>query len=313
MDAPVVAHVVRSGFLESVHRGIGVVTSRDGAVEFAVGDPATPILPRSSNKPIHAVAALRAGAVLSAESLAVACASHSGEPVHLAAVRQSLASSGLGVEVLGNSPDFPLGEEPRLAWIRSGMGKEPLAQNCSGNHAAMLAACVASGWDVAGYLDPEHPFQRLAAATTEDLGGQPVSGTAVDGCGAALFAIPLVALARAFGRIAGADGGPERAVADAMRAHPHLVGGQGRDVTELMLGAPGLIAKDGAESVYAVGLPDGRGVAVKIADGGDRARAVFLSELLRRTGSVEEAVLERLADVPVRGHGRRVGAVVPAS
>ncbi|MCC2591903.1 asparaginase [Tessaracoccus sp. OS52] len=311
-EAPVVAHAVRSGFVESVHRGIGVITSPAGDVEFAVGEPDTVILPRSSNKPIHAVAALRAGAVLSSEALAVGCASHSGEAAHLGAVLDSLAASGLGVHALRNSPDFPLGEEARLAWIRSGRGKESLAQNCSGNHAAMLAACVASGWDLGSYQEPTHPFQRLAAETTEDLGGERVVATAVDGCGAALFAIPLLALARAFGRLAGAVGGPERAVADAMRAHPHLVAGPGRDVTALMQGAPGLIAKDGAEAVYAVGLPDGRGVALKISDGGDRARAILLAHLLRRAGTVDEAVLQRLETVPVLGHGRPVGAVVCA-
>jgi L-asparaginase II len=195
-------------------------------------------------------------------------------------------------------------------WIAAGRTARPLAQNCSGKHAAMLATCLLHGWDLTTYRDPEHPLQRHIAATIEDLAAAPVTAAPVDGCGAPVMAIPLAGLARALGRIAGADPGtPEGTVADAMRAHPELVGGTRRDVTALMRGTHGLVAKDGAESVYAVGLADGTGIALKIADGGQRARPVVLAAVLRRLG-VESDAYTRLEDAPVLGHGEVVGAVV---
>jgi len=137
-----------------------------------------------------------------------------------------------------------------------------------------------------------------------------VAETAVDGCGAPAMAVSLAGLARAFGRIATAD--PDTAegeVAAAMRAHPEFVGGTRRDVTALIRGTDGLIAKDGAEAVCGAGLGDGRGLALKITDGSQRARPVVLAAVLRRLGVVSQA-LDRLEDAPVLGHGRPVGAVV---
>jgi L-asparaginase II len=143
-----------------------------------------------------------------------------------------------------------------------------------------------------------------------ELAGEPVSAMAVDGCGAPVMAVSLAGLARAFGRLASAEAGThERTVADAIRSHPAYVGGTRRDVSALVEGTPGLIAKDGAEAVYAVGLADGRGVALKVADGGQRARPVILAAALRRLG-VESPALDALESAPVLGHGEPVGAVV---
>lgn len=302
---------MRGDFVESLHRGLGVITAPDGSVEFAVGDADTPVFPRSSLKPLQAVAAIRAGARLRDGGLAVVCSSHSGEAMHVAAVTGVLAEAGLGTEVLRNTPSLPINEAAMLAWVAAGRGKESIVQNCSGNHAGMLAACVAQGWELETYLDPAHPHQVLTEQVAEEYFEEQVTALAVDGCGAPVWALPLQGLARAYGRLAAAGEGTDREVADAMRAHPELVGGTGRDVTHLMQDAPGLICKDGAESVYACGLPDGRGLAVKIVDGGDRARRGLLAELLRRTGYCSEAALSRLADVEILGHGRPVGRVVP--
>ncbi|MBM6401516.1 asparaginase [Phycicoccus sonneratiae] len=309
-DAPVLAHVVRGGVVESAHRASVAVTAPDGSVLHAWGAPHDPVFPRSSNKPLQALAMLRAGLRLPPPHLALACASHSGEPVHLDGVREMLADAGLTESDLLNTPDLPYDPVERDTWVAAGRTARPLAQNCSGKHAAMLATCRANGWDTTTYLDPEHPLQRATAATLEDLAGEPVAATAVDGCGAPVMAISLAGLARAFGRLAGADPGtPEAEVAAAMRAHPELVGGTRRDVTALMGGTAGLVAKDGAESVYAVGLADGRGVALKVADGGQRARPVVLAAVLRRLGVASEAY-GRLEEAPVLGHGEPVGAVV---
>jgi L-asparaginase II len=304
------AHVVRNGFVESVHRAAVVVTRADRSVELVHGDGAAPMLPRSAMKPLQALAMVRAGLQLPAPLLALACASHSGEDFHLDGVRQILDGAGLTTEDLQNTPDLPLGEASRAAWIRAGREPERLAQNCSGKHAAMLATCRIAGWDTASYRDAGHSLQRAIAAAAAELAGEPVAATVVDGCGAPAMAVSLTGLARAYGALAAApDGTPEGVVAAAMRTAPEYVGGTGRDVTALMQGVPGLIAKDGAEAVYAVGLPDGRGIALKVADGGQRARPVILAAALRRIG-IDAPVLDELAHAPVLGHGEPVGSIV---
>ena len=309
-DAPVVAHVVRSGFVESVHHGSVVALDADGSTLLAVGDVAGPIFPRSSSKPIQALAMLRAGLKLDGELLALASGSHSGESFHLEGVRRILAGAGLGEKDLQNTPDLPYEEFERDAWIASGRGATSLAQNCSGKHSAMLATCVAAGWDTATYLEPGHPLQRLIVQTLIDLSGEPPAAVGVDGCGAPVMAMSLTGLARAFSRFSTAPAGTDEArLAAAIRAYPQWVGGTRRDVTSLIRGVPGLIAKDGAESVYAVGLADGRAIALKVADGGQRARPVVMAAVLRRLG-IDADVLDEMADAPVLGHGEKVGSIV---
>jgi len=305
----VVAHVVRSGFVESVHHGSVVALDADGSTLFAIGDVEGPIFPRSSSKPIQALAMLRAGLELDGELLALAAASHSGERFHLDGVQRILAGAGLTEDDLQNTPDLPYDETERVAWIAAGRRATSLAQNCSGKHAAMLATCVAAGWDTATYRDPQHPLQRLMDRTLADLCSEPVAATGIDGCGAPVMAVSLTGLARAFSRLAAAPQGTDEAkVADAMRAFPHFTGGTRRDVTALMSGVPGLIAKDGAESVYAAGLSDGRAIALKIADGGQRARPIVMVAALRRLG-IEAEVFDRMATAPVLGHGHLVGSI----
>jgi len=302
--------VTRGGFVESAHRGSIAVTAPDGSVTHAWGAVDDPVLPRSSNKPIQAVAMLRAGLQLPPQQLALACASHSGQPFHLDGVRDMLAAADLSEADLQNTPDLPYDADERATWLAAGRAARPLAQNCSGKHAAMLVTCRLNGWDLTTYRDPDHPLQRLMADTLVDLAGEPVASTVVDGCGAPAMAISLRGLARAVGRIAAAEPGtPEGEVAAAMRACPEFVGGTRRDVTALIRGTEGLIAKDGAESVHVVGLADGRGIALKIADGNQRARPVVLAAVLRRLG-VESTAYARLEDAPTLGHGQPVGAVV---
>jgi len=308
-DAPVVARVVRSGFVESVHHGSVVALDAKGSTLLAVGDVTGPIFARSCNKPLQALAMLRAGLDLDGELLALAAGSHSGEAFHLKGVRRILESARLREQDLQNTPDLPYDESERRAWIASGRQASSLAQNCSGKHAAMLSTCVVAGWDTATYREPRHPLQRLIAATLTDLCEEPSAATGVDGCGAPVMAFSLTALARAFARLAAAPQGSDEAkMAAAMRSYPQWLGGTGRDVTSLIRGVPGLIAKDGAESVYAVGLADGRGIALKIADGGQRARPVVMAAALRRLGVLAD-VLDEQAHAPVLGHGRQVGSV----
>jgi L-asparaginase II len=310
------ARVTRSGFTESVHHGALVVLDADGQVLVAAGDVSGPIFPRSSNKPLQAVGLLRAGldrdTAVPGELLALAQASHSGESFHLAGVRRILLTAGLTDADLQNTPDLPLGPDERAAWLGAGQRPSALAQNCSGKHAAMLATCVALGWDTASYLNPDHPLQKALAQTIGELTGEDIQATGVDGCGAPLLAVSLTGLARAFARLATAPiGTPESLVAQANRDFPEYVGGTGRDVTRLIQGVPGIIAKDGAEGVYAAAVPDGRAVALKIADGAERARRPVLATALKAAG-VEASVLDELIDQEVvLGHGAAVGHVEP--
>ncbi len=306
-----VAHVVRSGFVESVHHGSAVVLAPDGSVALDVGDRVSPVFPRSSNKPLQALAMLRSGLDLDGELLALASSSHSGEELHRAGVSRILAGAGLDQSALQNTPGLPLDEEEQRRWLASGHGPARITQNCSGKHAAMLATCVAAGWDVPTYLDPQHPLQRAIAATVAELAGEPVAAVGVDGCGAPVLAISLTGLARAFASLAtAAPGTLEHRMAEAIRAYPQWVGGTGRSVTALIRGLPGLIAKDGAEAVYAAALPDGTSVAVKVADGSDRAAPVLLAQALREIG-VDAPVLDEVGRPPVLGHGRPVGTIEP--
>lgn len=308
---PVVAEVVRSGFVEGHHRGSVVALEADGSVAFAVGDTATPIFPRSSNKPMQAAAMLAHGLRLQDELLALATASHSGEPFHLDGVRKILADSGLAVDDLQTPADYPYDPETQRDWVRAGHGPEPLVMNCSGKHAAMLATCTANGWDAATYRDPEHPLQLALRAGLERLAGEPVAAVGVDGCGAPVFAISLQGLARAARACVLADPGtPERQVADAMRAFPEWVGGTRRDVTALMRGVPGLMAKDGAEGVQVVALADGRAIALKIEDGGQRARPVVSAAALQALG-VDAPVVTQQLTFDLLGGGAPVGCIRP--
>ena len=305
----VIAYVVRGEFPESVHHGVVVGLASDGREAYGAGEAEMTLFPRSALKLLQAVAMVRAGLDLDGERLAVACASHSGEPFHLAAVRRILADVGLTEDALQNTPDWPLEEISRLVRRSAGHERSSLTQNCSGKHAAMLATCVGAGWDSATYRDPGHPLQELVRDVVEELTDVKVEHVAVDGCGAPLFSTTMAGLARAFARIATAPAGSaEHRVAEAIRAHPRYVGGTGRDVTTLIERVPGLIAKDGAEGVYAAALPDGRAVALKVLDGSARARPVVLAAALAALG-VDPAALGDVADVPVLGHGERVGRI----
>jgi len=285
MTDPLVVEVTRNGFVESIHRGAVVVLDPSGTVAAAWGEVDAPMFPRSSLKPLQALALLDAGwAPDDHEQLALAAASHSGEPRHVDVVRRILVAAGLDESALDNTPD-----------------PDRLHQNCSGKHAAMLATCVAAGWPTKGYRDPAHPVQVAVRSGIERRCGETVSAVAVDGCGAPLFALSLTALARGFAAVRGT------AVAAAMQTYPELVGGTGRDVTDLMARVPGLVAKDGAEGVYAATTGDGGAVAIKVYDGAARARLPLLLQGLERLGVSVDTVRDLVP--PVLGHAEPVGSL----
>jgi L-asparaginase II len=305
-----VAITERSGVDESVHFGAVVVLGPSGAVEWSAGDPTVDIYPRSSNKPMQAVAMVRAGLRLPAHLLALVCASHDGAAVHVDGARQILAGAGLSEDALANTPDLPLDEQAAEAVLRAGGGPVRVTMNCSGKHSGMVATCVHNGWPVdASYLDPDHPLQLAITRTIADLAGEEPSHIGIDGCGAPAHVLSLLGLARAFRAIATGAAGPSGTeVHAAMTTHPEMVGGERRDVTTFMRRVPGMMAKDGADGVFAAAFPDGRAIALKIADGANRARPPLMVAALERAG-VDTSAWAAAVDEPILGHGRRVGRV----
>jgi len=316
MSGPVqVAEIVRSGFVEGHHYGSLVALAADGSVDWSVGVVDEPVLPRSCNKPVQALGMLRLGLRLPSEQLAVACASHSGEPFHLEAVRGILAGAGLDEGVLQTPADYPLDDDAREAVIRAGGHQRPIQMNCSGKHAAMLATCVVNDWDLTTYREADHPLQQALLSTFAELTGESVEVVAVDGCGAPLFSASLVGLARAFRHLVlGERDADAAAVASAIRAHPAMVSGSTRDEAALLRAVPGAIGKAGAESCHAMALPDGRAWALKTDDGAPRVRPVLMAAALARSGvdtepGVDGAALRRTGLHELMGGGRPVGVV----
>lgn len=313
----ILVDVVRSGFVEARHRGSVVALTAGGEVDWSIGDVESAIYPRSCNKPIQAAAMVRCGLELEGELLALAGASHSGEPFHLEGVRRILASAELEESALQTPPDYPLDDEARAAMLRAGAPQSSIAMNCSGKHAAMLATCVRNGWPVKTYCSPDHPLQVAIAETFTQLTAEPIESVGVDGCGAPLLSTSLLGLARAFRTLVlGPDGSPERRVADAFIAAPHFASGSRRDEAALLRAIPGAVGKAGAEACYALALPDGRAVALKIEDGGGRARPVVMAAALHRLGvdkepGVDGNALLATGLAPLLGGGAPVGELMP--
>lgn len=285
--------VVHRGWVaESHHRGRVVVTRPDGSIRLALGSQEEPTLPRSALKPFQVIAMVENGLDLHGELLALAGASHAGEDLHLTGAEEILAGVGLSPADFVHTPDLPVDEDARMAWLAAGRGREPIAHNCSGKHAAMLRTCVRAGWPSEGYRDPQHPLQRAIRAVIADycqVVGEPV----VDGCTAPAFATTLSGLARGFGRLAAAAEGPARRLADAFREHPEYMSGTKDPSVALHRAVPGLVAKLGAEGILAVGLPDGTGISFKLSDGMGRGRFEVAATILGALGhqvSVPEEV-----------------------
>jgi L-asparaginase II len=299
---------LRGGAVESEHRVAWCVVHPDGRTKGP--DPELPVFARSAVKPLQALGSVRAGTLerfgLGSRHLALACASHGGWPAHVDVVGEVLEACGLVEGALGCGPELP--RDPRAA---EDARPSRIRHNCSGKHAFGLARCLAEGWPLDGYFRAGHPLQGAMRDTVAEACGVAASEEATDGCGMRTFAVPLAALAGAFGRLAGGGLGPagDRCAA-AMRAHPELVAFDGAVDTELMRAEDGLVAKIGAEGVLAVGLADGRGLALKIRDGSLRAVPPAGIALARSALGLAAPVPEGLASVPiVNSRGIRVGEV----
>jgi L-asparaginase II len=283
---PVLATLTRDGVVESVHRGAVTVCDDAGVVLHATGPAGAPVYARSALKPFQVLAVLEVieGHVdLSDDALAIACASHEGGDDHQIEAAHLLALADLDEGALGCPPADPADR----AALRDSPEPTRLAHNCSGKHAAFLLAEVTAGRDPSGYLDPAGALQRSVRDHLERSCAAALDGPGVDGCGAPAWLLPLTALATGFARLAaGADPRLAR-VRRALRARPDLVGGTGQPDTALMRSAPGVVAKRGAEAVFAAGAVvggRGLGVAVKLADGGSRAAGPVAAQVLSVLG-----------------------------
>jgi len=278
----VLAEYVRDGVVESEHRGFLAALNADGSIFKTLGGVETKIFPRSTVKCAQASAMVRNGLDLEPRLLALAQSSHSGAQMHLDGAREILASVGLAESALQCALDRPLGDAERRAW-----GENPptqIAMNCSGKHAAMLATCVKNGWPIETYLEQRHPLQLAIKAELEELAGETISLTSTDGCGAPLFLLSLIGLARAVRAITISTDPVHQSVMNAARAFPEMVGGVGRHNTEMMQQVPGLFMKDGAEAVNVCSLSDGRTFVFKVSDGSLRAFRTIVHACLKDFG-----------------------------
>jgi L-asparaginase II len=331
MRNPILVEVTRGGLVESRHHGAVAVVDAEGATVLALGDVADPVYPRSAVKPIQALPLIESGAAeryrFGDEELALACASHGGEPAHVEAARRMLARAGLDGAALECGVHWPSHQASGQALARSGGTPSALHNNCSGKHAGFLCVAGASGIDHRGYVAVMHPVQRAVRAALEDLTGVglPEDQCGIDGCSIPTWAMPLTTLAHAFARFGtGRRLGPERAksaarLRAACAAQPWFVAGTGRFCTEIMqrFGARVLV-KTGAEGVFCGALPEqGLGIALKCEDGATRAAEVTMAAMIARflpLSDEERAWLERFVRPSLRNwNGIEVGGLRPGA
>jgi L-asparaginase II len=319
----------RGVLVESVHQVSCVVRHRSGAVVAASGEPPPLTWWRSAAKPFQALPLVQDGGAerfgLDDEDLAIACASHSSEPGHLAAVERFMAKVGVSETDLACGPHPPLSAEVHRGLLRSGQEPTPRWSNCSGKHTSMLALARLHGWSLQGYHEPNHPVQvRIAReiASWTDLLPDSLA-FAIDGCAATCFGLPLEGMALAWARLASSSEPSAARLRDSMLANPWLVAGTGRPCTEIMEAWPGqVIAKIGAEGVYGAAIPALElGIALKVEDGDLRASAIALVAVLQQLSeelgaelpAFPAAELARWIEAPIRNTRGTVTGVTRAN
>ncbi|MGN6273230.1 MAG: asparaginase [Protaetiibacter sp.] len=280
------AAIERSGWIESRHLGAAVLVDADGSVVRALGDPSALVYPRSTLKLVQAAAVQLLGVVFDSEQTVLSTASHAGTPAHVAVVERMLSQAGLDATALRCPADWPGDPAAR----RAASEARRITMNCSGKHAAFLAAAAAHDWPLESYLELDHPVQRQVQALTAELSGEQPAHWGVDGCGAPVPVMSLRALARAVSRTSRAG----TVLGDAIRAHPWAIDGPGRANT-VTIERTGLVAKLGAEGVLVLVTPAGDAVAVKALDGAHRATTLVGLELLAREGLLAREVADETA------------------
>jgi L-asparaginase II len=327
MNDPVLVEVLRGGLVESRHRGAAAVSDPDGRLVLALGDVAAPVFPRSAVKAIQALPLVESGIAdglgLSDAELALACASHSGEPVHVATALSMLGKAGVSESCLECGIHWPLSDSASRALSAKGNKPSALHNNCSGKHAGFICLACGAGHDPRHYVRADHVVQRRVRAALEDLTGTVLGPqvTAIDGCSIPTYAVPLSALAWGFAKLATGRGlAPERAQAArrlraAVAANPYLVAGTGRFDTVVMdvLGTRAF-TKTGAEGVFCAALPEaGLGVAIKCVDGAGRAAEAAMGAVLCRFVPMSQAerhlLAPRFSPTLVNWNGIAVGRI----
>jgi L-asparaginase II len=327
MSNPVLVEVVRGPLTESRHRGAVAVVDAEGATLLALGDVARPVYPRSAVKPIQALPLIESGAAdrygFGDQELALACASHGGEPAHLQVASRMLARAGLDGAALECGAHWPSHLESGRALARTGAAPSALHNNCSGKHAGFLCVACAAGVEHRSYVQAGHFVQREVRAALESLVGAGLSPDAcgIDGCSIPTWAVPLTALAHAFAKFGTGQGLPPQRAKAAARiraacaAQPYYVAGTGRFGTEIMtLFGARVLAKTGAEGVYCGALPEqGIGIALKCDDGATRAAEVAMAAIVVRflpMSEGERGALDRLLRPVLRNwNGIEVGGL----
>lgn len=307
------AEATRGGLPESVHRISVAVVDSGGRLIARSGNPELRTFWRSAAKPFQALPVVADGAAdrfgLTDAEVALACASHSSEPEHVALAGEMLRKVGQTEGDLACGPHVPLSAVMAATVAREGIQMSPAWSNCSGKHAAMLAISLYHGWPTQGYERLEHPLQQRILGEVSRWSGEPVEsiGLGTDGCTAVSFALPLIAMARAYARFGTSTDVAVARIRNAMMAHPWLVAGTGRSCTDLMASAPGRLAvKLGADGIYsAVLVRSGIGLALKVEDGDMRASPAALVSILRDLARRYEPDLSGALDAPaVERHAR---------
>lgn len=324
---PVVIEVTRGPVVESRHEGIAAVVKADGSVVASWGDIDSPVLPRSANKPIQAMAFVESGAVekfgLGNEHVALSCASHNGEPRHVETVKAWLARIGLSESDLECGAHAPRLQSNIEAMARDNVLPGPAYNNCSGKHSGFLSTAVAYGEPTRGYIKYDHPVQRRLREVMTDLCGSNANdfpyGT--DGCGIPTLATPLKSLARAMAsmadpsRLSNRHAEAATRIRTAMNAEPFMVAGTGRFCTKVNGALSGVAqVKTGAEGVFCGMLPTlGLGIAIKMWDGAGRAAEVAMAALLDHLGVLPAAEKQALENPAIKNVvGLLVGEMRPA-
>lgn len=331
MANPVLIEVLRGAIVESAHRGAVAVFDADGKPVLEIGDTSKPVFPRSAVKAIQALPLVETGAAdaygFGNRELALACASHSGEPEHVELARSMLARAGLDGSALECGAHWPSNHDAEIALARAGGSPNALHNNCSGKHSGFLCTCVHSGIAHRGYVKAGHELQEMVRDAMQSVTGA-IHGAderATDGCSIPTYAVPLRSFALGFARMATTNGfGPERAKAAkrllaACMAEPFFVAGTGREDVALMEAAPGRIfAKGGAEGVHCAAIPElGLGIALKCDDGAHRASEAMIAAVLAKLLRADEALaakLIELANAPIQSRiGAKVGSLRPTA
>lgn len=255
--------------LESFHHGVVAVVDPDGNLIFSKGDAFALIYPRSATKPIQAAAMRRAGLSLPEAQAVMTMASHYATDRQVELVSKVLAGHDVSESQLGCPAAVPWNLEAKV-----GKEPKPIYMNCSGKHAGFLATSKLLGWDLETYLQRSHPMQKRVKALLEEFAGEKIVKTSTDGCGAPLFALSTIGLARALSRFVQEE--PELVAAAV--ANPELIGDETTPDAGFL--RQGLFSKLGAEGVFTVATPDGHALSLKIADGSLRKAAAYSALLL---------------------------------